>query len=130
MYIVKNVKRVKDKAYTSTLLVKGYRENDKVKHKVISHLSLWPEELIEELKLLLKENNGGEFSNLNRLENLKYSTGKSYGSIIYAICERLGILKALGNTKKARLAVLLIMGRILTQGSRLHLVSWSKNQAV
>ena len=103
-----------------------------MKHKVISNSSSWPEELIEESKLLLKGNRISNTSDLNRLENLKYSAGKSCGGIIviYGICKRLGILKALGNTKKARLVALLIMGRILIQRSSLHLVSWSKNQAV
>lgn len=129
MYIMRNVKRIKNEVYTSTLLVKGYRENGKVKHKVISNLSSWPEELVEEFELLLK---GNKVSDLNKLERLKYSAGKSCGGIItiYDICRRLGILKALGNTKRARLAILLIMGKILTQGSRLYLVSWSKNQAI
>ena len=126
MYVIENKKRVKNKVYTSTLLVEGYREGSKVRHKTISNLSSWPKELVKELKLLLK---GGKVMSL---EDLRYGQGKSCGGliVIYEICERLGILKALGRTRKAQLSLLLIMGRILTQGSRLHLVSWSKDEAV
>ena len=126
MYVIENKKRVKNKVYTSTLLVEGYREGGKVRHKTISNLSSWPKELVKELKLLLK---GGKVMSL---EDLRYGQGKSCGGliVIYEICERLGILKALGRTRKAQLSLLLIMGRILTQGSRLHLVSWSKDEAI
>jgi len=118
---------VGSKVYTSTLLVEGYREGRKVKHRTISNLSSWPKELVEEFELLLK---GGK---VTKLENLRYGQGKSYGALIaiHEICKRLGILKAVGESRKARLAILMIMGRILTQGSRLHIVrGWSKDEAI
>lgn len=126
MYVVKNTKRIKNKVYTSTLLVEGYRKEGKVRHRTISNLSSWPEELVEEFKLLLK---GGS---ITRLKDLRLKQGKSCGGLIvlYEICKRLGVLEALGRSSKGRLALLLIIGRILTQGSRLHLVSWSKDEAV
>ena len=47
------------------------------------------------------------------------------------ICKRLGVLEAVGKSRKARLAILILMGRILTQGSRLHMVkSWSEDEAI
>jgi transposase len=81
---------------------------------------------VEDFRLLLK---GGK---VTTLEELRHSQGKSCGGliVIYEICRRLGILKVLGKSKKAMLAILLIIGRILTQGSRLHLVEWSKDQAI
>lgn len=126
MYIVKNIKRVKDKIYTSTLLVEGYRENGKVRHRTKANLTSWPGELVEEFRLLLK---GGKVTGL---KNLRHSQGKSCGGIIviHEICKRLGILKALGKSRQSRLSLLLIVGRILTRGSRLHLVSWSKDEAI
>jgi transposase len=126
MYIVENKKRVGNKEYTSTLLVEGYREDKKVKHRTISNLSSWPKGLVEAFRLLLK---GGK---VTTLKELRHSQGKSCGGliVIYEICKRLGILRALSKSKKAMLAILLIIGRILTQGSRLHLVEWSKDQAV
>ncbi len=126
MYIVENKKRVGNKEYTSTLLIEGYREGRKVKHRTISNLSSWPKELVEDFRLLLK---GGK---VTTLEELRHGQGKSCGGliVIYEICKRLGILRALSKSKKAILVILLIIGRILTQGSRLHLVEWSKDQAV
>lgn len=67
MYIVKNNKRVKNETYHSTLLVKGYRIDGKVRHKTISNLSSWPEELVEEFRLLLK---GGR---VTRIEDLRHN---------------------------------------------------------
>lgn len=126
MYVVKNTKRIKNRVYTSTLLVEGYRKEGKVRHRTISNLSSWPKELVEEFKLLLK---GGS---ITRLKDLRIKQGKSCGGlmVLYEICKRLGVLDALGRSSKGRLALLLIIGRILTQGSRLHLVSWSKDEAV
>jgi len=66
MYIVENKKRTENKEYTSTLLVEGYREGKKVKHRTISNLSSWPKELVEDFRLLLK---GGKVATLDLLEH-------------------------------------------------------------
>ena len=127
MFITRNKKVVGNKVYTSTLLVEGYREGRKVKHRTISNLSSWSKELVDDFELLLK---GGKVTNL---KDLRYGQGKSYGALItiYEICKRLGILKAMGESRKARLAILMTMGRILAQGSRLHIVKgWSKDEAI
>jgi len=44
------------------------------------------------------------------------------------LAHRCGLLKALGNGLRGKLALLLIMGRLLTQRSRLYLCEWGKNQ--
>lgn len=127
MYIQINTKRVGNKAYHSTLLLESKREGKKVKKRTIANLSSWNKELVEEFRLLL---NGGK---VTKLENLRHGQGKSCGALItiYEICKRLGILKAVGKSRKAQLTILLIMGRILTQGSRLHIVrSWAKDEAI
>ena len=70
---------------------------------------------------------------LTSIEDLKYVQGKSCGGLIVVkdIAKRLGIINALGSNKEGQLALLQIMGRIFTQGSRLHLAeSWSKNHAI
>jgi len=126
MFIQRNTKKVKDKVYHSTLLMHSYREGSKVKHKVISNLSKWPEELIEQFELLLK---GGK---VTKLDDIKHKQGKSYGAIkvIFEISKRLGIVKALGKSKPAILCLFMIMGRIITNGSRLFLCNWAKDEAV
>ena len=126
MFIQRNTKKVKDKVYHSTLLMHSYREDGKVKHRVISNLSKWPEELVEQLDLLLK---GGK---VTKLSDIKHKQGKAYGAIkvIYEISKRLGIAKALGKSESGMLSLFMIMGRIITNGSRLFLCNWAKDEAI
>ena len=46
------------------------------------------------------------------------------------IAQRLAIVKALGNTRRAKCVLVLLMARIFHQGSRLSAVSWSETQAI
>lgn len=126
MFIQRNTKKVKDKTYHSVLLLHNYRQAGKVKHKTISNLSSWPRDLVDQLELLLK---GGKVSGLDDLE---HKQGKAYGAIkvIYEVAKRLGIIKAIGESKQALLCLLMIMGRILTNGSRLYLCSWAGDEAI
>ena len=52
MYITKTRKVVGNKVYVSTLLVAGYREGKKVKHRTILNITSWPKEFVEEFELL------------------------------------------------------------------------------
>ena len=52
MYITKTRKVVGNKVYVSTLLVEGYREGKKVKHRTILNITSWSKELVEEFELL------------------------------------------------------------------------------
>ena len=52
MYITKTRKVVGNKVYVSTLLVEGYREGKKVKHRTILNITSWPKEFVEEFELL------------------------------------------------------------------------------
>ena len=127
MFIQEIRKKTKNKTYYSTLLLESYREGKKVRHRIISNLSRWPKNLIEEFKLLLR---GGK---VVMLEDLKKGQGKSCGALIvlYKLCKRLGILKALGNTKNAKLATLLIIARVFGISSRLYIAkSWAKDEAI
>jgi len=58
--------------------------------------------------------------------------GKSFGALytLSVIADRLGITKAFGKSKEAKLCLAMILGRILNQGSRLSLVSWQKDQSI
>ena len=126
MFIQRNTKRIGDKRYHSTLLLHNYRRGSKVKHKVISNLSSWPEELVNQFELLLK---GGK---VTRLADLKHKQGKAYGAIkvIYEVAKRIGIIQAMGESRAAVLCLLMIMGRILTNGSRLYLCNWALDEAI
>lgn len=107
--------------------MENYREGKKVKHRIISNLSKWPEDLVADLDKLLK----GE--KINTLTDLNPTIGKSFGGIltVLEIAKRLGIKQALGNTNNSALALFQIAGRIISQGSRNYLANqWSKGQAV
>ncbi len=111
----------------SVFLTESYRGNGKVKHRHISNLSTWPEELITKFEKILK----GE--NFTSIESLKLSNGKSFGAIkvIYEVAKILGIKQALGYSEQAKQAMFQIAGRIITQGSRRYLANeWADLQAV
>jgi len=126
MFIQRNTKKVGNKIYHSTLLLHSYRKDSKVRHKTISNISSWPKELVDQFELLLK---GGK---VTKLKDLKHKQGKAYGAIkvIYEIAKMVGITKALGKSRQAILCLLIIMGRILTNGSRLYLCNWAKDEAI
>jgi len=127
MYIMRTTKKTKSGVYQSVLLVEGYREDGKVKHRTLANLTYWPEALVSGFEKLLK---GGKVSSL---EEFSHSQGKSCGGLIACaqLCKLLGINKALGKGRYALLSVLLVVGRILSPGrSRLGLVEWSENKSI
>lgn len=126
MYIQRIYKKTPTKTYTSVLLMESYREGGKVKHRIISNLSKWSDDLIAGFEKILK----GEKT--LPVSALQFTQGKSIGAIatVMEIAQRLGIKQALGNSKQAHLALFQIAGRIITQGSRNYLANeWVKNQA-
>jgi transposase len=127
MFVQKIHKKTKNKVYTSVLLMESYRDGKKVKHRVISNISKWPEKLITDFEQLLK---GKAFKNIS---DLTFSNGKSFGAfqVVLEIAKRLGIFQALGKSEQGKLALFQIAGRIIVQGSRNYLANeWSKLQDV
>jgi transposase len=128
MFILRKKKIVGTKEYKSTLLVESVWNEEKKspRHQTVLNLSKWAETDISALDLALKGKRG--FT----LEELETASGKSIGGLIVikTIADKLGITKALGTTKYAGLSLLLIAGRILTQGSRLKLCEWGELQEI
>ena len=127
MFIRRIHKKTKKKTYTTVYLTESYRENGTVKHRHISNLSKWSDEMIASLGKMLK----GEKN--TTIEDLKLSHGKTFGAIkvISEVARRLGIKQALGNSEQAKLSMFQIAGRIITQGSRHYLSNeWANLQAV
>ena len=115
------------KIYKSVALMQNYREGKKVKHRIITMLTKWPDNLIEGLDKILKGHK------INTVEDLELSNGKSFGALqtVIEVAKRLGISKALGTGKRSKLAMLQIAGRVITQGSRNYIANeWSKTQAI
>lgn len=127
MFIQFYNKRKGDKIYRSVFLVENYRQDGKVKHRHLANLTALPQNLLDALQ---RELNGEVVEPTGKLE---FTQGKSCGGLIVIkeICERLGILQALGKNEQGAIALLQIIARILCQGSRLYIATqWSGKQAV
>jgi len=126
MYIQANIKKVGSKIYRSLLLVENYREDKKVKHKVIANLTSWSSAMVEGLRCLIKG------KSLASVENFALKAGKSFGGLfaLMELAKKLFIKNIFGSSSHGKLAMLLVLGRILTQGSRRHLTFWKDGQAI
>lgn len=128
MFILRKTKKVGAKTYHSVVLAESVWDEKakRSRHKTHLNLSTWPEADVVALEKLLKGQKGF------RLDDVETTSGKSLGGIycIKALADELGISRALGTTKHAKLAQLLIAGRILTQGSRLKLCEWGETQEI
>lgn len=126
MWIKENVSLKKNgKIYTSTLVVESIREGKTVKHKTLLNISKWDKKKVEAFKTVLK----GE--QITSIEQLQLTAGKTIGGLLVfkRLAEEIGITESIGKrNKKLSVILLLIIGRILTQGSRLHLLTWGKTQ--
>lgn len=119
-----------NKTYTRNLLRTSYREDSKVKHKTVLNLSICSQEEIAAIKVALKYK--GNLMALSSLKDVKTILGKSIGAVwtMKLIAERTQVLKALGNTQEAKLALLQVIARVIDQGSRLSAVRFAKRHAV
>ena len=127
MFIYSTKRNNNGKVSTSLYLAESYREEGKVKHRLFTNITNWPDELIGQLRLVLK---GGK---VKSKEDLSHKQGKAIGAlyVIQEICKSIGISKSLGNDRQGKIALLQIMGRIITQGSRLYIANeWSQEQAI
>ena len=132
MHVVENKSTFKSgkKIYQSTLLRESYRENGKVKKRTIANLSRCTPQEIYAIKLALKHKN--DLSALGSLkESVEIQEGLSVGSVwtLYQSAKGLGIVKALGNDFKGKLALWQVIARIINQGSRLSSVRLAQTHA-
>ena len=109
------------------MLCHSYRENGKQKRKILATLTKWPKHIVEGLEKIIK--GASVFS----LADLEHQQGKSVGAIwvLFQLAKQIGLDKALGTGKQAKLALLQIMARCLSQSSRLHIVNhWPEHYAL
>lgn len=108
------------------LLRQSYREGGKVKTRTLANVSHWPPERIEALRRALK----GEFDGV--IPEGQPISGPIFGVlfVLKAVADRLGLTKALGPSRVARLALFLVLARVAHQGSRLSAVRWAQNHTV
>ncbi|MCP4054626.1 MAG: IS1634 family transposase [Mesoflavibacter sp.] len=120
------------KSPPTLLLRESYREKGVVKKRTIANLTKWPKKLIADMKSSLagktiEEQSEVQTNIINELES-----GPVFGvlAVLKNIADEIGITKALGTTRLARLTLFLILARISHQGSRLSAVRWVRNHAV
>ena len=125
MYVQTIHNRRGEKTYTYHLLMEGYREGGKVKHRTLANLSRLDSATIECIRQSLKGNKP------ICVDDLEAGSGRSYGALfaICAIAQDLGITQALGEGKRASLVLLMAAARIVIQGSKLACSHWAKGQA-
>lgn len=118
------------KTYRRTLLRNSYRKDGKVYHDTIGNLSKCTDQEIEALKFGLK--NKAHLSKL-QISDEKVVTrqGLSIGAVwlLYQLAKKLGILKALGHCKEAKLALWMVISSVIGSVSRLSAVRLAKSHA-
>jgi len=131
MYVDTATIKQGDKVYKRHLLRESYRdENGKVKHKTILNLSGCSEAEVNALKLAFKHK--GKLASLLSLDDIETTAGKRIAAawVLNVIAERIGIAKALGEGRAAKLALLQILARVIDQGSRLSAVRLAESHAL
>jgi transposase len=118
------------KTYTRHLLRESYRANGKVLHRTIANVSHCSAAEIEALRLALRHKE--DLEHLGSLQDaITLKQGVSFGAVwaVYHIARRLGIEKALGTTREAKLALWQVIARVIDQGSRLSAVRLAMSHA-
>ena len=130
MYIDDSTYTRQGKIYRRILLRNSYRQNGKVKHDTIANLSQASDAEIKALKLALKHK--GDLSQISRLSDIHTQQGLCVGPVwlLHQLSKRLGINKALGNSRQAKLSLWLIMAAVIDQGSRLSAVRLAQRHQV
>ena len=129
MWIKRNISVQKFKkgtrVFQSTLLVESVREGKKVKHKTLLNLSSWLPEKVDAFDKFLKG------KQLHSLEEVTTVSGKAIGavSVFTQLAQEVGISQAIDAAWLPKI-LFLIIGRILTQGSRLHLLEWGQTEEI
>ena len=119
------------KSPPAILVRECYRKDGKVIKRTISNISKLPQNTIDAIKATLAgdilRNNG----------NSQQKAPSSESGPVFAVLEvlnqlagKVGINKALGNSRIAQLTKFLILARIAHQGSRLSAVRWAQDHAV
>ncbi len=126
MYIQRNKTKGKNgKVYTSTLLCTKYRQGKKIKTKVETNLSHMPEELVLTIENTLKYNKKA----LVAVKDILVKSATDFGLLylLMHLMDKLRISQTLEKALPARQAALLkaiIIGKIVTRGSKLGIYNW------
>jgi hypothetical protein len=135
MYIQRNVTRIKGKEYTSTLLCSKYREGGKIRTKVEANLSHLSGELIQGIQDLLKGKSIPQPEPVTEtplsLKDIGVSRCMDYARPFFLsrIMNSLHIGDILSRTLPScntGIVKAMILGKIITGGSKLSIFNWLK----
>ena len=124
MYIAITRKKYKDTYHEQILLRESYREDGKVKTRTIANLTNKPKDQVDAIVAALKNSDEPVIT----IKNQKQGFTIGLSSIIIFIMTMLGMLKAIGNSFEAKIAMLLIVARITIQSSRIQALKWAKDE--
>jgi len=131
MYIQYSKSTVKGKIYSYPLLCNKYRENGKIKTKVIANLSKFPAELVLTMENVLKRGKDA----LVYLNDIIITKSIDYGFayVLLVMMKRLRISEVLEKVlgEDTKYVKLMIIGKIITRGSKLSIFNWiQRNEAI
>lgn len=120
----------KNKTYRRVLLRESYYEGGKSKKRTIANLSKCTEEEIKAIQFAI-EFNRGDIELESICEELEFEQGQIIGAVytLNEVAKRLNIPQILGKEQFARLALWLILARVIDQGSRLSAVRLAQTHA-
>jgi transposase len=127
MYIQRNKKpKTSGGHYESALLCHKFRENGKVKTKVLANLSTLPADAILSLENSLKANQHGATVFSDKDISIKKVIDFGYFFIIHTLLQNLKISQLFDTIlpKQSAIIKLLIIGKIITRGSKLAIFNW------
>ena len=124
MYIAITRKKYKDTYHQQILLRESYRENGKVKTRTIANFTNQPKDQVDAIAAALKNKDKIVITTENQ------GQGKTVGLslVIMFIMNMLDIIKAIGKTYEAKIALVLIVARVAIQSSRLQALFWAKGE--
>jgi len=124
MYIQYCTSKQNGKSYTYPLLCRKYRAEGKIKTEVISNLTKFPKEVVLAIEGALKK--GKEIMVSIKDVVVKRSIDYGFIFVLLAIMKRLRIDEALEKVlgERANIVKLMIIGKIVTRGSKLCIYNW------
>lgn len=135
MHLERVQSKQRGKVYQQILLRESYREpgapRSAVKKRTLLNLTSYLEKDVLAIEFALKHKN--ELPRLQQIMagHVEQKQGPSVGAVwvLWRLCQDMGLVKALGRSTEALLALWLIMARLIDQGSRLSAVRLAREHA-
>ena len=130
MYIQRNKSKYKNgKEYVSTLICHKYRQDGKIKTKILANISHLPEELITSIENIIKSKSEAIVKVKDIFVESCYDFG--YIFVIEQLMNRLRIDETLSKTLPAAAVPLvkaMIIGKLAMKGSKLAIFNWLERE--